>query len=61
MMNAPAERKAPERPDFEPDVITILDLVQKWIRQTFFGRIASGGGWRYRLVACMLLAYWWPY
>ena len=60
-MNAPAERKAPEKPDFEPDVITILDLVQKWIRRQFFGRIAGGGGLYRRAVFCLLLAYWFPY
>ena len=55
------ERKAPERPDFEPDVITLLDLIQKWIRERFFSRIAGGGGLYKRLVFCLLLAYWYPY
>jgi hypothetical protein len=55
------ECKAPERPDFEPDVNTLLDLIQKWIRERFFGRIAGGGGLYKRLVFCLLLAYWYPY
>ncbi len=51
------ERKAPEKPDFEPDVQTLLDALQKLIRELFFRRIVSHGGWRGRLVACMVFAY----
>jgi hypothetical protein len=46
---------------FEPDVLSALDLLQKAIRKVFCERVAGVGGWRYRLVACMLLAYYFPY
>ncbi len=55
------ERKAPERPDFTPDLLTILDYVNRWIRRRFFGTIAEHRGWRFLLVASMLLAYYYPY
>ena len=54
------ERKAPEKPDFEPDVITLLDWLQKAIRGRLFGRVITGG-WAYRLVACIMFAYLYPY
>jgi hypothetical protein len=54
-------KRAPEQPDFEPDVITLLDFLSKWIRKRFFGRIAGGGGLYKRLIFCTLLAYWYPY
>jgi hypothetical protein len=54
------ERRAPEKPDFEPDVITLLDFLSKWIRRKFFGRVVTGG-WRYRLLACCVFAYLYPY
>ena len=60
-MSQPQTRRAAEQPDFEPDVITLLDFVSKWIRKRFFGTIGGGGGLYKRLVFCMLLAYWYPY
>ena len=54
------ERRAPEKPDFSPDLITILDYLNRWIREQFFGRVVTGG-WRYRLVACCVFAYLYPY
>jgi hypothetical protein len=56
-MNVPIERKAPEKPDFDWDTITLLDALQKLIRELFFRRIVSHGGRRGRLVACMVFAY----
>jgi hypothetical protein len=38
----------------EPDVITLLDFLSRWMRKRFFGRIAGGGGLYKRLVFCML-------
>jgi hypothetical protein len=55
------QRKSAHQPDFEPDVITLLDFISKWIRRRFFGHIAGGGGLYKRLIFCMLLAYWYPY
>jgi hypothetical protein len=55
------QRKPAHQPDFSPDLITILDAVNRWIRERFFGRIAGGGGLYKRAVFCMLLAYWYPY
>jgi hypothetical protein len=56
-----APRRSPHQPDFEPDVITLLDFLSKWIRKRFFGRIHGGGGLWMRLMSCMLLAYYYPY
>jgi len=47
---------APEKPNFEPDVITLLDWLQKAIRRHLVGRVVTGG-WRYRLLACCVFAY----
>ena len=55
------QRKSAHEPDFEPDVITLLDFISKWIRRRFFGHIAGGGGLYKRLIFCLLLAYWYPY
>jgi len=41
-------------------VITLLDFLSKWIRKRFFERITLGG-WRTRLVFCLMLAYLYPY
>ena len=54
------QRKPAHQPDFEPDVITLLDFVSKWIRKRFFERVRLGG-WPTRLVFCMMLAYYYPY
>lgn len=55
------ERKSPHEPTFEPDVISLLDFLNKWLRERFFGQIRGGGG-LYRLaVFSFLLAYWYPY
>ena len=50
------QRKSAHEPTFEPDVITLLDFVSKWIRKRFFERITLGG-WRTRLVWCLVFAY----
>ena len=55
------ERKSSHEPSFEPDVLAFLDLVQRLIRELFFRRIASHGGWRFRLLLCLALAYYFPY
>ena len=51
------QRKSAHEPDFEPDVITLLDALQKLIRQVFFTRIADHRGWKMRLVLCVAFAY----
>ena len=60
-MSQPQTRRAAEQPDFSPDLLTALDYINRLVRELFFRRIASHGGWRYRLVACLLLAYLYPY
>ena len=54
------QRKSAHEPTFEPDVITLLDFLSKWIRKRFFGRVVTGG-WAYRLAACIMFAYLYPY
>jgi hypothetical protein len=54
------ERRAPERPDFEPDVITLLDFLSKWIRKRFFERVSNNRR-AMLFVFCMWLAYAYPY
>ena len=55
------ERKSSHEPPFEPDVITMLDWLNKQIRKRFFSQIHDHRGWKFLLVASMLLAYWYPY
>jgi len=54
------QRKSSHEPTFEPDVLTVLDWIQKAIRRHLFGRVVNGG-WRYRLLACCVFAYLYPY
>jgi hypothetical protein len=55
------QRKSAHEPDFEPDVICLLDALQKLIREVFFRRIYGGGGLWTRVVFCLTLAYAFPY
>lgn len=50
------QRKSAHEPSFEPDVLSLLDALQKLIREVFFERITLGG-WRTRLVWCIAFAY----
>ena len=50
--------RAPEQPDFQPDVLSLLDFVSKWIRRRFFGRIAGGGGLWTKVLLALAFSYW---
>ena len=50
------QRKSAHEPTFEPDVISLLDALQKLIREVFFRRIYGGGGLWTRVVFCLALA-----
>ena len=53
-------RKSAHEPHFEPDVITLLDFLSKWIRMRFFERVSNNRR-AMLFVFCIWFAYAYPY